>query len=635
MSNIQKSLNDSFLKENEYIFKKYKPIKKIGQGNFGNIYYTIRLKDKNAYALKTEKINSKYKTLESEAYFLFILQGFGIPKLISYGHTKKYNILIETLLDKSLHNIFIRYKKKCSIEDIYLIAMQLLDRLEWIHSKNIVYRDVKPENFLIGIDDPNVIYVVDFGLCKKYRSSKTGKHLLPKLTGKFTGTLAYASPNVIRGKESSRRDDLISLAYVLIKLLKGYLPWPSDLKGENKNKYYELLYLKETDGCGKLFEDIPQEFIDYVKYCKKLKFEEEPNYSYLRSLFIKIINKRNLNPKIITFSFIDSKNKNFLGLPRNNSTRKVSPQSRILKTIIEQRIKRIKSETFSPMNLNNNSNIISLTKSQNFQTTSTIDKFNGNYFFGKAKFNNSKSLNIIKSKFNLKNSEKKSMKKIIYKRKINSSINDNSNDKVKSPEINKSFAFNQNQNNINNIIFNNQNKSKNIFFKINGIKREISPSFKLNKSINNSKINNSSHFLSIKNLKKIKNIKQKKNILYKNIISKPIKIKKQLNLSNNTEYKSKFLTINNSKINLKPSNNFKLIKNKESPKLDLLKIKKSRINKMNNDIIPCKNKHKNLNIKMIIKNNKTVFYRNNFPKNLNLILINNNIGFVNKDKFAI
>ena len=63
------------------------------------------------------------------------------------------------------------------MSDICLIGLQVLDRLEWIHSKDIIYRDIKPENFLIGIDDPNVIYIVDFGLCKKYRSSKTGKHL--------------------------------------------------------------------------------------------------------------------------------------------------------------------------------------------------------------------------------------------------------------------------------------------------------------------------------------------------------------------------------------------------------------------------------------------------------------------------
>ena len=99
--------------------------------------------------------------------------------------------------------------------------MQLLDRLEWIHSKNIIYRDIKPQNFLIGKDDPNVIYIIDFGLCKKYRSSKTGKHILPRNSGLINGTIKYISAYALSGKEPSRRDDLIALGYLLIDLYNG------------------------------------------------------------------------------------------------------------------------------------------------------------------------------------------------------------------------------------------------------------------------------------------------------------------------------------------------------------------------------------------------------------------------------
>ena len=165
-------LEYNFLKENKLIFKKYKPIKKIGSGSFGIIYSVIRLTDKNTFAMKTEKISEKTQFLESESYNLFRLQGgLGIPKLISCGHIKNYNILIETLLDKSLYYIFITRNKESNLIDICLIGIQLLERLKWIHSKDLVYIDIKPSNFLIGINDPNVIYIVDFGLCKKYRSS--------------------------------------------------------------------------------------------------------------------------------------------------------------------------------------------------------------------------------------------------------------------------------------------------------------------------------------------------------------------------------------------------------------------------------------------------------------------------------
>ena len=142
--------NDNFLEENKYIFKKYKTIKQIWYGIIRNVYSVIRITDNLPFAMKTEIINGESKTLESEAYYLFELQGgIGIPKFISYGHIKKYNILIEELLDKSLYDIYIEKGKKCELEDACLIGLQILDRLEYIHSKNLIYRDIKPENFLI------------------------------------------------------------------------------------------------------------------------------------------------------------------------------------------------------------------------------------------------------------------------------------------------------------------------------------------------------------------------------------------------------------------------------------------------------------------------------------------------------
>ena len=238
--------------------------------------------------------------MKTEAYYLFNLQGgIGIPKFISYGNTKNFNILIETLLDKSLYNLFVKNKKKCNITDICLIVHQILDRLEWIHSKDIIYRDIKPENFLIGKNEPNIIYVVDFGLCKKYRSSKTGKHIWQKITGKFNGTFIYSSPNAVKGKETSRKDDLISLGYMLIYLLKRNLPWILNFENINKENYQQLIYLKETNGCNKLFDKIPKEFEEYINYSRNLYFEQKPNYLYLHSLFnsIQKENSQNKNCK--------------------------------------------------------------------------------------------------------------------------------------------------------------------------------------------------------------------------------------------------------------------------------------------------------------------------------------------------
>ena len=334
---MNESSNDFFLKEYKYIFKKYKPIKKIGEGCFGNIYSVIRLKDKSVFAMKTEKINTKEKMLESEAYILYNLQkGLGIPKLITYGRNKNYNILIETLLGKSLENIFIKRQLKCNIVDVCAVGIQIIDRLEWIHSNNIIYRDIKPENFLVGINDPNVIYVIDFGLCKKYRSSKTGKHILPKADSKFCGNLKFSSSNTTRGKESSRRDDIISLGYMLIYLIKKRLPWDYIYKGNKltNSKYIELVFLKDTNAYGKLFNGLPSEFKEFIQYAENLKFDQDPNYSYLRSILNKIIVINNFSYEKYHFSWINfiKKDEN-LSVSKKHYSRKRSLHKRLLQSL--------------------------------------------------------------------------------------------------------------------------------------------------------------------------------------------------------------------------------------------------------------------------------------------------------------
>ena len=352
----EESEPDEFLQENKVIFKKYKPIVKIDHGSFGNIYKVIRLNDQKEFALKIEKKNIPVKYLESEAYYLFNLQkGYGFPKLISFGKIKKYNILIETLLGKSLYNMYFKTENKCNLADTCLIGLQILERLEYIHSQNLVYRDVKPENFLIGIDDPNIIYIIDFGLCKKYRSSKTGKHILPGLTKRFNGTISYVSPNVFKGKEASRRDDLISLGYMLLYLIRKSIPKFPFFKDLNRQQYYEILSFKESYDEGKLFKGLPQEINEYIKYTKNLKFEQDPDYSFLRSLFTKMLSGISLDYRNIKFSWIDPSKKELIGMTRKNSSRRRSPLSKLYKRMIDKMItkRNLKSTKYNINNINN------------------------------------------------------------------------------------------------------------------------------------------------------------------------------------------------------------------------------------------------------------------------------------------
>lgn len=134
--------------------------------------------------------------------------------------------MVMELLGKSLEDIFQSQKKKFSLKTVCMIAGQMLDRIEFIHNKHIIHRDIKPDNFVIGDGAKNsTIYILDFGLAKKFRSSRTLQHIRFTINKKLTGTARYASINSLKGCEQSRRDDLEAIGYVLLYFLRGSLPW--------------------------------------------------------------------------------------------------------------------------------------------------------------------------------------------------------------------------------------------------------------------------------------------------------------------------------------------------------------------------------------------------------------------------
>jgi len=201
---------------------------------------------------------------------------------------------------------------------INLFALQCIDRLEFIHSKNIIHRDIKPLNFLIGRKDPNVIYLIDFGFSKKYRSSRTGKHIKYIYTNMILGSVRYMSINGNKGYEQSRRDDLECLGYTLIELLKKELPWVKleNLKIDFKTNCKKILELKCSITPEELSSGLPNQFAEYIKYCRNLEFEQEPNYNYLRNLFIEIINSN--KPLININRFISSMQFSWMAKMKDN-----------------------------------------------------------------------------------------------------------------------------------------------------------------------------------------------------------------------------------------------------------------------------------------------------------------------------
>ena len=325
---------DKFSKENPIVFKKYKVKKKLGEGAFGEVYLGQAILENNSYvAMKVEPRNISKPTLESEAYLLYSLAGLGIPKVKSFGKVKNFMVLVEPLLGKSLFDIFAENHKEMPIEDVCLIGKQVIERIQWIHSKFIVHRDIKPDNFLIGKEDPNVIYLIDFGLSKQYRSHTTNQHIKFGFTGKLTGTVRFASANALRGGEQSRRDDIESIGYMLVYFMKKRLPWQGVTGTRKMERYLKIYKMKKNTTPEELCKGLPPEMVDYMTYAKKLEFEQEPNYQYLKNLFKRMLKRfHNTNDQLV-FSWIKLKDLPKLKNPVNPASRKDSPQSRLYRQI--------------------------------------------------------------------------------------------------------------------------------------------------------------------------------------------------------------------------------------------------------------------------------------------------------------
>ena len=352
ISNDKNDENDLFILQNKLLFKKFHPIKPIGKGTFSTVYLCINIKNDSYVVIKAEKRSKNgVELLETEAFVLYHLRGFGIPEVLSYGRTKTHNILVLPLLGRNLLDAFIIKNKYVNMNDICSTAIQILDRIEWVHSNNIVYRDIKPENFLLGNKDKDIIYLIDFGLCRKYKSSKTGKHIPAKNLGKFTGTSRYASVYAMAGNEQSRRDDIESIGYMLIYFMKKKLPWQG-IKGNSYKECYHKLYLmKKHLKIEDLCKGLPTEIIDYMNAARALKFEEEPDYRYLKGLFKIVLSKNNTSFDKYIFSWCnyyictDGSASNKINRRNSNSKldRKSSAHHRLYKKIQQSIEKKNKS----------------------------------------------------------------------------------------------------------------------------------------------------------------------------------------------------------------------------------------------------------------------------------------------------
>ncbi|KAL9275306.1 Casein kinase 1-like protein [Drosera capensis] len=266
---------------------KYKLGRKIGSGSFGELYLGVNVQNGEEVAVKLETVKTKHPQLQYESKLYMLLQGgTGIPHLKWCGVEGEYNAMVIDLLGPSLEDLFNYCNRKLSMKTVLMLADQLIGRVEYMHSRGFIHRDIKPDNFLMGLGrKANQVYVIDYGLAKKYKDLQTHKHIPYRENKNLTGTARYASVNTHLGVEQSRRDDMESLGYVLMYFLRGSLPWQGLKAGTKKQKYDKISEKKMLTPIEVLCRSYPTEFASYFHYCRSLRFEDKPDYSYLKRLF--------------------------------------------------------------------------------------------------------------------------------------------------------------------------------------------------------------------------------------------------------------------------------------------------------------------------------------------------------------
>jgi len=272
---------------------KFRINKKIGDGAFNEIYQGSDIFDNSEIAIKLEHNSIKYPQLLFESRLLESIPGIGIPKVYWAGVSGEYNVMVFELLGKNLEELLQNCDKKFSLKTTLMITVQILDRIRHLHMHNYIHRDIKPQNFSIGRgENEHIIYLIDFGLAKRYREEYTNFHIPLRQNIKLTGTIRYASCNALNKKELSRRDDMESIGYLLIYLLKGSLPWQGLKIKQKSEKYSKIKELKMSLEPEKLCEDLPDEFKEYIESVKNLEFEEEPDYGKYINMFNELFQKK-------------------------------------------------------------------------------------------------------------------------------------------------------------------------------------------------------------------------------------------------------------------------------------------------------------------------------------------------------
>lgn len=268
---------------NSVVLKQWEILRHLGSGAFGQVYLAKNTKTGKKVAIKT---GDRQIAFEYELYQM--LSGSnssnGIPKLIEFGRQGNKYCLVMSRLGRSLHEHFRKCRSDFHETFILKLAIQLTTRLEFIHNKGVIHRDLKPGNVMLGHSshDQGTVFLVDFNLGKRFKA-EDGTHIKMTNVG-FRGTALFASRNAHDQLSLSRRDDLESLAYMMVYLFKGSLPW-RHISGKGPSYIKKVGALKKSIPSCTVCHGLPEVFSKFLRAVKRLDFIEKPQYEYYRSIF--------------------------------------------------------------------------------------------------------------------------------------------------------------------------------------------------------------------------------------------------------------------------------------------------------------------------------------------------------------
>ena len=284
-------------------FGSFTVVKHIGSGGYGDIYAVKDKSTNHQYAIKIEFFDAPQSYLHIEAKIMEKLQGsIYFPHMISESETDEFKYISMELLGPSISNMRRALPhRKYTAYSILRLSYEMLVCIQEFHKIGYTHRDIKPGNFLIRPNRRHPLCLIDFGLSIPYLDFATGEHIPYKENAGFTGTCRYASLHAHEEIELSRRDDIISWFYSCLELVDGSVPWPGSQDREKTEN------LKKTMTPEQMCQNLPSEYIHIYNYIIKIKFEEEPNYDFIKKKIVDALKRHEFASLKYDWEFLKEK----------------------------------------------------------------------------------------------------------------------------------------------------------------------------------------------------------------------------------------------------------------------------------------------------------------------------------------